>query len=149
MKMKLDVDTRSFSKQINLARLTQNDMLSIEGAGAAIIVNKQRQDVPVDTAATKNSIGSHIESASPTQVVDEIGPETNYGLYLEYGTGIYAEAGGGRKGGWMYKDSDGWHFTMGMHPRPYVRPSVDKNEHAIMSAVTTAYVLVLKAKWPT
>ena len=52
-----------------------------------------------------------------------------YGPYVELGTGIYAEGGGGRPTPWVYQDSEGnWHHTRGQEPQPYLRPAV--KDHA-------------------
>ena len=49
---------------------------------------------------------------------------TPYGIYVEFGTGIYAEEGG-RPTPWVYKDKNGnWHKTRGMSPRPFIRPAI-------------------------
>jgi hypothetical protein len=149
MKMKIKVDATDFNKSLRRLTLTEQDMLDIEGSGAKQIVNVQRMLVPVDTAATKASVNSHIESSSDERVVDNIGPETDYGLWLEYGTGEFAEGGKGRKGGWVYKDANGFHFTFGMQPRPFVRPSVIGNEGNIERAITATFMIVVKRKWQT
>lgn len=149
MRIKITVDTRQMMDKLKRAPLSERDMLDIEGAGAKVIINSQRTDVPVDTSATKNSINSHITESSSTTVVDEIGPETEYAIYLEYGTGEFAESGKGRKGGWVYKDASGFHFTLGMQPRPFVRPSIFGKEDDIVRAITATYVLLLNMKWQT
>jgi len=140
MTIRLKIDDAKIMRVLRRAPLSVNDMLGIEGTGAKVIVNEQRSLVPFDTAATKLSIDSHIEEMSVKKIVDEIGPETHYAPYLEYGTGEFAESGKGRKGGWMYKDEKGWHFTLGMRPRPFVRPSILGNELNIFKAITAGCV---------
>lgn len=53
--------------------------------GAADIIAGAQQRVPVDTGATKNSIGADI-ATSGTTVQAVVGPTTHYAPYLEYGT---------------------------------------------------------------
>lgn len=54
--------------------------------------------------------------------------DVNYAVYVEFGTGIYAEGGDGRKTPWAYQDEDGgWHITKGMEAQPYMRPAI--NDH--------------------
>ena len=65
--------------------LTENEMLAIEKPMGLTVVNKQRQDVPVDTAATKNSIKPDIQTATAEKVVDHIGPSTDYAPSIEFG----------------------------------------------------------------
>ena len=55
-----------------------------------------------------------------------IGTNLFYAVYVELGTGIFAEKGNGRKTPWVWKDFNGkWHFTRGMAPRPFLRPAVE------------------------
>jgi hypothetical protein len=50
-----------------------------------------------------------------------------HALYLEFGTGIYAENGKGRKDAWSYQDDFGeWHTTRGMRPRRVFRVVEDR-----------------------
>lgn len=64
-----------------------------------------------------------------------VGTNKPYAPYLEYGTGIYAEGGGGRKTPWVYYDENRkqWFFTRGMKPKPFLRPSLDENKKNIFN----------------
>lgn len=78
---------------------------------------------PVDTGALRNSI---------TYAVDGddcfIGTNLEYGKYVEFGTGAYAE-GGGRQTPWVYVDHNGdFHLTNGQKAQPFIRPSA--SDHA-------------------
>jgi hypothetical protein len=82
---------------------------------------------PVDTGILRNSI---------THVVDEqelaaiIGTDNEYAAYVELGTGIYAEGGGGRPTPWVYQDAKGnWHYTRGNKAQPFLKPAAA--DHAI------------------
>lgn len=77
---------------------------------------------PVDTGLLRNSI---------THVVDEqesaaiIGTDSEYGAYVELGTGTYAEGGGGRPTPWVYQDAKGnWHYTRGNKAQPFLKPAL-------------------------
>lgn len=51
---------------------------------------------------------------------------TSYVVYNELGTGIYADNGQGRQGGWYYPVGDGtYRFTMGLPPKYFVRDSYE------------------------
>lgn len=57
-----------------------------------------------------------------------IGSAVEYAPYVELGTGIYAESGGGRQTPWVYVDENGvGHYTHGSKPKPYLRPAI--NDH--------------------
>jgi len=78
---------------------------------------------PTDTSRLKNSI-SH-------QVDDEtvyVGTNVEYAPYVEFGTGKFAEGGGGRPTPWSYQDDKGnWHTTNGMKPQPYLKPAIENH----------------------
>lgn len=76
-------------------------------------------------AQTKRNtkVGSGQLKNSWTNVVDEsqgeaqIGSPLENAIWEEFGTGIYAVHGDGRKTPWTYKDDAGkWHRTVGKHP---------------------------------
>lgn len=59
-----------------------------------------------------------------------IGSDLFYSLFVELGTGIFAEKGNGRKTPWVWKDFNGkWHFTRGMKAandgKGFLRPAVE------------------------
>ena len=60
---------------------------------------------PVDTGNLRNSITHVVDEQEPAAI---IGTDSEYGAYVELGTGIYAEGGGGRPTpvGW-YQDAKG------------------------------------------
>ena len=84
---------------------------------------------PVDKGGLRDSIGYKVDES---ELVAYIGTNCEYAIYVEFGTGEFAESGNGRKGGWVYKGPDGEvHFTYGMPPQPYLRPAFRKNQKAI------------------
>jgi HK97 gp10 family phage protein len=57
-----------------------------------------------------------------------------YAPYVEYGTGLFAEGGNGRKDvPWAYEDEETGEliWTSGQHPQPYMRPALDENREEI------------------
>ncbi|KEI10525.1 hypothetical protein Z957_01975 [Clostridium sp. K25] len=99
-------------------------------AAALVIQSQAKALAPVDTSNLKTSINHNI-------VVDKleayIGTNADYAIYVEFGTGEFAENGQGRKGGWGYVDSSGkFHFTKGMKPKPYLRPAYRQNKQALI-----------------
>ena len=48
-----------------------------------------------------------------------------YAIAVEFGTGIHADNGNGRKSPWAYKDKNGdWHWTRGIKPTHFLRNAV-------------------------
>ena len=76
--------------------------------------------MPVDTGYLRESVSMDFKKGGLTGVIN-IGSE--YAVYVNYGTGIYAVGPGGSRAKnipWRYKDADGhWHTTKGQHAQPF------------------------------
>ena len=74
----------------------------------------------VDTGTMMNSITHQVEDNACY-----VGTNVEYAIYHEYGTGIYAEGGNGRKTPWFYVDAKGeGHFTHGMKPIHFLKNAI-------------------------
>lgn len=88
---------------------------------------------PVDTGNLRNSI-SH--SVSDEEMAAYVGTNSEYGIYVEMGTGKYATGGGGRPTPWMYQDEKGnWHKTAGNKAQPFIKPSVADHAKTYQSII--------------
>lgn len=103
----------------------------IMSEAAERICDDMRQNCPVDTGALRDSIRQHTDiehrQVSSYIIADAANEQTGdeYAVFLEMGTGLFAENGDGRKTPWVYQDRHGnWHTTRGMKPRPFIRPAV-------------------------
>lgn len=77
---------------------------------------------PVDTGNLRNSITHTVDEGEPAAI---IGTNNSYAAYVELGTGIYAEGGGGRPTPWVYQDEKGnWHYTRGNKAHPFLKPAL-------------------------
>ena len=77
---------------------------------------------PVDTGLLRNSITHVVDESEPAVI---IGTDSEYGAYVELGTGTYAEGGGGRPTPWVYQDAKGnWHYTRGNKAQPFLKPAL-------------------------
>ncbi|KEH96847.1 hypothetical protein Z962_05620 [Clostridium botulinum C/D str. BKT12695] len=99
-------------------------------AAALVIQSQAKALAPVDTSNLKTSINHKI-------VIDKleayVGTNCEYAIYVEFGTGEFAESCQGRKGGWIYEDTQGkHHFTKGMKPKPYLRPAYRQNKEQLI-----------------
>lgn len=92
---------------------------------------------PVDLGNLKNSI-----TYEPTDTEVTIGTNVEYAPYMEFGTGIYAEKGDGRKTPWRYfnRKLNTFIWTRGMQPRPFLRPALDENIPNIIKILSDALV---------
>ena len=77
---------------------------------------------PVDTGNLRNSITHMVDEQEPAAI---IGTDSEYGAYVELGTGIYAKGDGGRPTPWVYQDAKGnWHYTRGNKAQPFLKPAL-------------------------
>lgn len=75
---------------------------------------------PVDTGNLRNSISHRVDEDDQAAY---IGTNSEYGPYVELGTGKYVS--GGRPTPWVYQDAKGnWHRTHGQKAQPYLKPAV-------------------------
>ena len=93
-----------------------------------------------DTGNLRNSITHVVDEDEPAVY---IGTNVEYAPYVELGTGIYAEGGGGRPTPWVYQDAKGnWHYTRGNKAQPFLKPAVaehaDKYREIIKNAIENA-----------
>lgn len=75
---------------------------------------------PVDTGNLRNSISHRVDD---NELAIYIGTNSEYGAYVELGTGRYYS--GGRPTPWVYQDEKGdWHYTRGNPAQPYLVPAL-------------------------
>lgn len=113
-------EAKEVLKQATIQWLFQACML-VEGQAVALAA--------VNTSRLRNSIDYVVDEA---ELIGYVGTNVEYAIYVEMGTGEFAENGMGRKGGWVYQDPSGeWFFTWGQEPQPYLRPAFRKNRSEI------------------
>lgn len=110
--------------QIDIPRAIENAM----NKACILVANDAKSRAPVQSGTLRNSIQFKVHGNEGV-----IGTNLHYAPYVEIGTGIYSSMGNGRQGGWVYYTADGErHFTMGSHPKPYLKPALDSNTSAIL-----------------
>ena len=81
---------------------------------ASELESQVKNNSRVATGKTKNSFRHRVDE---DKHVATVGSSEDNAVWEEFGTGEYALGGNGRKGGWVYKDSEGeWHRTYGKRP---------------------------------
>lgn len=101
------------------------DSTGIEGyVGGAL---KASLTYVVSAAQKTVTIGTNAQSDSGKWPNGYNAQPSPYPIYVELGTGVYAENGDGRKEPWYWYDikTKQWHFTRGVKPRPFLRPAVE------------------------
>ncbi len=98
----------------------------------ALVERSAKENAPKGVGELRRSITSKIEEDGD-EVIGVVFTPLEYAPYVEYGTGLFAEDGGGRQDvPWHYQDDEGeWHTTSGQHPQPFMRPALDENRERI------------------
>lgn len=121
MSVEIHDNSKEVSAEIKAAILRGLEKIGLVAEGYA------KKLCPVDTGNLRNSITHMIDEQEPAAI---IGTDSEYGAYVELGTGIYAEGGGGRPTPWVYQDANGnWHYTRGNKAQPFLKPAAA--DHAI------------------
>lgn len=101
----------------------------------ALVERSAKQKAPKGDGDLRRSIKSKIEEDSES-VRGVVYTPLMYAPYVEYGTGLFAEGGNGRKDvPWGFKDEKTGEtiWTKGQKPIPYMRPALDENREQILS----------------
>ena len=102
------------------------------GLACALVERSAKMKAPKDTGALRRSITSKVDGLTGI-----IFTPLEYAPYVEYGTGLFAENGAGRKDvPWNYQDDKGeWHSTRGQKPQPFMRPALNENRTEIIRII--------------
>lgn len=115
MNVEITDNSKEVSGAIHAALLRGLEKIGLVAEGYA------KRLCPVDTGNLRNSITHVVDEQEPAAI---IGTDNEYAAYVELGTGIYAEGGGGRPTPWVYQDAKGnWHMTHGNKPQPFLKPA--------------------------
>ncbi len=109
------------------------------GKACAVVERAAKEKAPKDTGELRRSITSKVE-AKDGKLEGIIYTPLEYAPYVEYGTGLFAEGGNGRKDvPWWYKDDQGkWHSTSGQHPQPFMRPALNEKREEVIRILKEA-----------
>ena len=143
-------------KDLNLSKHIENGLRAVGLDCQAQASDILQRNGLLDSGRLANSISYSVAGftskagnagveTSPSYKVLHIGTSLMYAAYVEYGTGIYADGGGGRQTPWVYYDKSKKKFfrTRGMKPQPFLRPVLN-NHRRILSTFLTAFTLSLQ-----
>ena len=125
----MSVEFKDFSK-IVLDKIQETGEQFLEEVGGEVEAQTKR-NTKVDTGKTKGS-WEHIVNADKMEV--QIGSRYQNALWEEFGTGIYALNGDGRKTKWVYKNpKDGkFYATVGKKPRRALHRAYESKKNLII-----------------
>lgn len=112
---------------------------------AKIVQAQAKLLAPVDTGNLRNNINTSVKWEGNT-CVGVISADTEYAIYVEYGTGIYSSLGTGRQTPWVYTPDGGVHFywTQGQQPQPFMNPAYENTKDKIFRDLTEMVGRLLK-----
>lgn len=114
------------------------EMTSAMQQACNIVESAAKDKAPKDTGALRRSITSKVE-VTGNSIEGIVFTPLEYAPYQEFGTGLFAENGNGRKTPWVYMDDKGnYHYTRGQHPQPYMRPALEENKDKIINMIKGA-----------
>jgi HK97 gp10 family phage protein len=144
----MTIDTKEFDLFIKNIDFSTNDSLSIEKKGAKVLIEGMQSRARVDSGDMRDSVKQHIIKSTKEVIEDHVGPESTYAVYNEFGTGIYAESGAGRKTPWVYRDRNGnFHRTEGMRAQPFVRPTAREDGDKCVDAIKKEFGRLVLKRW--
>lgn len=115
MKITLEDHSAEVYKELEAACQRALEKCGLVGEGYA------KKLCPVDTGNLRNSITHTVANSGERAAY--VGTNSEYGVYVECGTGIYYP--GGRQTPWVYQDAKGdWHLTHGQRAKPFIKPAV-------------------------
>ena len=125
----MSVVFKDFTK-IVLDKIQETGEQFLEEVGGEVEA-QTKQNTKVDTGKTKGS-WEHVVNADKMEV--QIGSRYQNALWEEFGTGIYALNGDGRKTKWVYKSpKDGkFYATVGKKPRRALFRAYQSKKNAII-----------------
>ena len=109
--------------------------------GGIQVQNTAKQLCPVDTGQLRNSITVESLPDNDDIVSERIGTNLEYGVYVEFGTGIQGDPSVPHtaKEKWTYKGADGkFYTTSGQPPQPYLYPALVANADNALILVKTS-----------
>ena len=115
------------------------EMTSAMQDACNIVESAAKDKAPKDTGALRRSITSKVE-VTGNSIEGIVYSPLEYAPYQEFGTGLFAENGNGRKTGWAYEDEKTGEtiFTRGNRPHPFLRPAVNENKDKIINMIKGA-----------
>lgn len=112
------------------------ELVSKMKEAANFLESVAKEKAPKDTGNLIGSIENTVD-VQGNQIVATVFTPVEYAPYQEYGTGLFATNGDGRKTGWAYEDPRTGEtvFTRGNRPHPFMGPALRENKDVIINFI--------------
>jgi HK97 gp10 family phage protein len=139
-KIQFDLDINNFNLDLLESAIEKGV------AKATLLVHASAvEKAPFDSGQLRNSID--FESGKEGKMfIGRIITSLEYAIYIEFGTGVFAEGGNGRTNGWVYFDEKrgSFFFTTGQEPQPFLRPALNNNAQKVRDIIANSIRNVTK-----
>lgn len=117
--------------QRQIIEKTLNEAKRIMTTCVIVVEGKAKDMAPYEFGRLRSSI-THEVTHEGGEIVGRVGTNVDYAIYQEFGTGIYAENGKGRKTKWLAPIGGGFRWTVGNKAQPFLRPALEHSKAIIM-----------------
>ena len=108
-----NVEFHDYSIEVK-ARINDAMIAALHEASGEIVSQTVRNYDSAHRVATGQTKGSFTYAVDESKLESQIGSPLENAIWEEFGTGVYALNGDGRKTAWRYQDEKGdWHTTTG------------------------------------
>ena len=138
----VEFNFESNSVQVNRTMCNKVEALLLEVS--AEIVSQTARNTRVKTGKTKGSWKANVRDTGD-EYTAIIGSDEENAIWEEFGTGIHALNGDGRKDGWAYEDAEGNdHFTRGKRPTRAFWNAYNTLKHGLIRHMQSEFARGLK-----
>ncbi len=120
-----------------ILKILMNNMIDALNAAGFFVVGEASKNISNNgSVQTGLMINSNEHDIDPKKGIVRIGNTRKYSIWVEKGTGIYAQDGNGRKTPWVYTDARGnTFFTRGQKPKPFIMPAAMEHREELIEMI--------------
>ncbi len=132
----MDIQIQGIEKVIErFDKITDiNRMRRAVGEACALVEGVAREKAPKGVTGDLRKFMDSKVDVIGNEVIGTVFNPLEYAPYVEFGTGLFAENGNGRKDvPWAYEDEKTGEliWTKGNHPQPFLRPALNENREEV------------------
>lgn len=132
----MDIQIQGIEKVIErFDKITDiNRMRRAVGEACALVEGAAREKAPKGVTGDLRKFMDSKVDVIGNEVIGTVFNPLEYAPYVEFGTGLFAENGNGRKDvPWAYEDEKTGEliWTKGNHPQPFLRPALNENREEV------------------
>ena len=139
----------SIKKMADKASNGERFVIEAVEKSALLVVATAKKMCPVDEGRLRASISHEMVIEKGKEIVARVGTNVSYAPFVEFGTGIHAADGSGRKDKWRYyyagkKGESGFRWTHGNKAKPFLYPALKEKQREITRIIAEAVKRALK-----